>query len=707
MNLEMYSWPVTALGDGLAHLARRAGIGTAAVDAIVLPSGVDPSDPIELGRWVSWAAERLGLEVEAVDVTAASVDALLLGAGPAVVQCDDPAGVRFFLLLPARFGRVRLLCPDLSVRSCPVEPLRDALCAERLRPMLPEINHLLNVAEIAPRCADHVRSLIARDRLGNDRVGQGWVLRVPPTTGLWRQLTQNRVPRKLVTIALVYAGMYALEILGWAVIGRAALDGRLDLGWLAGWTLLMLSLVPLRMIGGWIDAMLSLDVARLLKTRLLVGALKMDVDAVRREGVGQLLGRVLESQAFESMVLTSGFGSIVALVELACGAWVLSLGAAGFLHVALLLAWLAAGVGFGYRYFRRLDTWTSTRLAMTQTLIERMVGHRTALAQESPERRDREQDAEMNDYLRVSAALDDGSKPVMAGIPIGWQLLGLAALVPAFVAGTATPAALAISLGGILLAGRAFAGIASGLSSAAGAVVAWKQIAPLYRAAGRAVPLRPFITAAQMAGGATAGTPLVDGESITYRYSADGVPVLRDASLTIDHGEKVLIEGPSGGGKSTLASLIVGLREPQSGLLLLNGLDRFTLGDSWHQFATEAPQFHENHVLGGTIGFNLLMGRNWPATDEELDEARGLCEELGLGDLLARMPSGMRQAIGETGWQLSHGERSRLFLARALLQNAALTILDESFAALDPESLERCLGAVLRRSQALAVIAHP
>ena len=71
------------------------------------------------------------------------------------------------------------------------------------------------------------------------------------------------------------------------------------------------------------------------------------------------------------------------------------------------------------------------------------------------------------------------------------------------------------------------------------------------------------------------------------------------------------------------------------------------------------------------------------------------------------MPSGMRQTVGETGWQLSHGERSRLFLARALLQNAQLTVLDESFAALDPESLEICIGAVMRRSQTLAVIAHP
>lgn len=65
------------------------------------------------------------------------------------------------------------------------------------------------------------------------------------------------------------------------------------------------------------------------------------------------------------------------------------------------------------------------------------------------------------------------------------------------------------------------------------------------------------------------------------------------------------------------------------------------------------------------------------------------------------------QIVGETGWQLSHGERGRIFLARAILQNAAVTILDESFAALDPQTLERCVTCVFRRARTLVVIAHP
>jgi ATP-binding cassette subfamily B protein len=71
------------------------------------------------------------------------------------------------------------------------------------------------------------------------------------------------------------------------------------------------------------------------------------------------------------------------------------------------------------------------------------------------------------------------------------------------------------------------------------------------------------------------------------------------------------------------------------------------------------------------------------------------------------MPSGYQQMLGENGWQLSHGERSRLFIARTLLQDADLVILDESFAALDPENLQRAMNSVLERAPTLLVIAHP
>ena len=71
------------------------------------------------------------------------------------------------------------------------------------------------------------------------------------------------------------------------------------------------------------------------------------------------------------------------------------------------------------------------------------------------------------------------------------------------------------------------------------------------------------------------------------------------------------------------------------------------------------------------------------------------------------MPSGLQQIVGETGWQLSNGERSRLYIARALLQNADLVIFDESFSALDPENLRRAINCSPTYAPTLLVISHP
>ena len=492
--------------------------------------------------------------------------------------------------------------------------------------------------------------------------------------------------------------------LGWGLIGEAALNGRLDLGWLSAWVLLVLSLVPLGLLGGWLNATFALDAGRILKRRLLAGALRLDLESVRREGVGQTLSRVMESQALEALAVNGGLLVLVALVELVLAGWILALGVGGALHVVLLLGWLVVTVWLSWVYVSRMNGWTLTRLDMTHQLIECMVGHRTRLAQESPARRDAREDQIIQDYLRVSRGMDNSGVAVFAGVPGGWGVIGLLGLAPAFVAGNASPAGMAIAFGGLLLASRAFTGVANGMSALAGALIAWRQVGPMFRAGAGAddTGKAPFLNAAQVdrESGLAQPSKLIDASDLVFRYQAQGAPVLSGVDLTIHHGERLLLEGPSGGGKSTLASLLAGLRRAESGLLLLNGLDRHTLGAYWHALATEAPQFHENHILSGTLGFNLLMGRNWPASEAELDEAKALCEELGLGELLQRMPSGMMQMVGETGWQLSHGEKSRIFLARALLQKSQLVIMDESFAALDPESLKLCLECAFQIGRA-------
>jgi ATP-binding cassette, subfamily B, bacterial len=201
---------------------------------------------------------------------------------------------------------------------------------------------------------------------------------------------------------------------------------------------------------------------------------------------------------------------------------------------------------------------------------------------------------------------------------------------------------------------------------------------------------------------------VLDVRDVSHKHEGRSEETLRECSLRIAPGDRILVEGPSGGGKSTLVSLVTGVRKPASGLVTLGGLDYSTLGArAWRRKVAAAPQFHENHIFSNTLAFNLLLGRRWPPQPEDMEEAEAVCRELGLGQLLDRMPAGLLQMVGETGWQLSYGERSRIFIARALLQRSPLIVLDESFGSLDPETLQQAMHCVRDRAPTLMVIAHP
>jgi ATP-binding cassette subfamily B protein len=419
----------------------------------------------------------------------------------------------------------------------------------------------------------------------------------------------------------------------------------------------------------------------------------------------------MESEAVESLALTGGLTALVACIELLFATSILAVGMSGWIHCVLLIAWIGLTTSFASTYWRERARWTEARLAMTNDLVERMVGHRTRLAQQAPERWQMGEDEAADHYHELSRQTDRRAVRLLALVPRGWLVLGLVGLVPGFLSAEVAVTAMALSLGGILLAYRALLKLATGLTHLMGAAISWRQVELLFHAAARpqptAVPdyavIRPDNRSKSDCDG-----PLLEARDIAFRYPGRAAAVLQECSLRIGRTDRILLEGASGGGKSTLASMLASLRVPESGLLLLHGLDRHTLGaDGWRRRVASAPQFHENHVLTGPFAFNLLMGRRWPPQPKDLEEAEVICKELGLEPLLCRMPAGLLQIVGETGWQLSHGEKSRLYIARALLQDADLVILDESFASLDPPNLRRALECVLEQSRALLVIAHP
>jgi ATP-binding cassette subfamily B protein len=485
-SIDEFTWPLARLGEGIEELARRAGLCRASPETLAPPPSITPAHSTDLGRWIEWAGGRLGIEAEAVETTYAEVDALIEGAGPAVIALRGGGELRFLMVMRPGKGQVRLLTPDLGARSCSVQLIRDAVCAGLEAPLAREIDQLLTRAKVPARSRPRAQRSMIDERLGSHPVGECWVLRPAPAASFFGQLAQARLPRRVWGVLGLFAIVYLLEILGWGLIGEAAMNGRLDMGWLGAWVLLLVTLVPLRLLAEWLDATFALDAGRVLKKRLLAGALNLDIEAVRHQGAGRLLGRVMESQALESLALNGGLTVLVSALELSFAVSILAIGAGGSLHLILAGVWTLLTIGLSLRYHRRLREWILTRLAMTHDLIEQMVGHRTRLAQEWPQHRGQSEDQALKEYLDRSRKLDATVIPIAVVMPTGWTLLGLLGLAPAFVAGTAEPSSLAIGLGGIMLANRAFGGISGGLAGLARAVIAWEQVAPLFRAGGLA-----------------------------------------------------------------------------------------------------------------------------------------------------------------------------------------------------------------------------
>lgn len=187
-------------------------------------------------------------------------------------------------------------------------------------------------------------------------------------------------------------------------------------------------------------------------------------------------------------------------------------------------------------------------------------------------------------------------------------------------------------------------------------------------------------------------------------FSYDGVhDVLKDVSFKINVGQKVALVGNSGGGKTTVCSLITRLYEIKSGKILIDDIDihDYTLESLRHQVAFV---FQDNFLFAGTIRQNILFGKE-DATEEEIQLA---LNSAYLDEFVQSLPNGLDTEIGERGVTLSGGQKQRLAIARAIIRNAPLVILDEATSALDNRSekvVQKALDELMKGRTTL-VIAH-
>jgi ATP-binding cassette subfamily B protein len=673
-------WARGELGEGLERLAERLG----APPRSAAP-GFDGS--------VVACASACGLEAVAVSRGERARTFAELGSG--VIKL----GEKFLVVLRSRRRHVTVLRPRGGLARVPVETL---VAIERGRDPTIEagVRSALSGVPSSRRrpIANVLFTLLIDESEGEDLV---WVIRLPMSAPFRALLRELGATSRLVLFVLASAVQFVALAASWRIIGGASLTTWGADEVLTPWVLTIATMNFVGLVAIWSAGSLAIDVGTIIKRRLLFGALALELDAIKLDGVGHFMAMAIEAEAVENAAIAGGFSSVLGLLNLLVSGGVLYM-TIGLPALALLALWVAVIGALMVRYYRLRRAWTLQRRARSNDLAERMAGQRTLVAQTDLEWLAAEDDRNMSEYLRSSGAVDSAEALLQALTMRGWPMIGGILVLSAITTGVQGPL-LAAAIGGVLLAGSAVQLINTGLSALVGASISIELIRPLFTAATRGVEAR---SAPKMVDGAT----LLAAKDLTFGYKAEVEPILKSLDLEIRAGERVLLEGLSGTGKSTLVALLTAQRLSCAGELRLGGRTVEELGPrEWRRHVVSVPQFHDNHVFSSSFAFNILMGRDWPPTQKRghFRVVEKIIAELDLTSLVRRMPSGVWQLVGETGWQLSHGEKSRLYIARALAQEAKILVLDESLAAIDPLTTRQILAALDRREVAVILIAHP
>lgn len=196
----------------------------------------------------------------------------------------------------------------------------------------------------------------------------------------------------------------------------------------------------------------------------------------------------------------------------------------------------------------------------------------------------------------------------------------------------------------------------------------------------------------------------IEFEQVDFRYpTRQENLVLHNVSFRIEPGQKIALVGPSGAGKSTLVSLLLRFYEPTAGRILFDGREStgFPISSIRKQMAVV---MQDVFLFGGTIRENIAYGR----TDAEEQEIIGAAVRANAWDFIQSFPDGLETVVGERGVQLSGGQRQRIAIARAVLKDPKILILDEATSSLDSES-ERLVQEALEKlmqGRTSVVIAH-
>jgi ATP-binding cassette subfamily B protein len=193
----------------------------------------------------------------------------------------------------------------------------------------------------------------------------------------------------------------------------------------------------------------------------------------------------------------------------------------------------------------------------------------------------------------------------------------------------------------------------------------------------------------------------IEFASVTFGYGSDAV--LHDVSLKMPEGSMTALVGPSGSGKSTILKLVARFYDPQSGRIVFGGEDIRNM-DPEALLERISMVFQDVYLFKDTIGNNIRFGREGATFAEVEGAARKAC----CHEFIMKLPMGYDTPVGEGGSTLSGGEKQRISIARAILKDAPVVLLDEATAFLDPENeieVQKAISALIH-GRTIAIIAH-
>jgi ABC-type multidrug transport system fused ATPase/permease subunit len=488
------------------------------------------------------------------------------------------------------------------------------------------------------------------------------------------------------------------------VVDEVLVPGNLEpLIWIA------IAYVGLTLVGGLIgfgDEYLGTWIAERflisMRTRVFSHLQRLSLDALGRRRLGDVLSRLTgDVEAIERFMLSGLIDGLSATLRIMFFAGALFLLQWDLALVALFVAPLFFLVARSFsRLVKGAAREQSRRSGSLSAVAEESLAN-AALVQAS-----NRQDAEVERLRRENEGMlraDLAAVRIRGLFSPAIDFIELAGVLVIFVLGTLAVAKGTLSLGGLLV----FVAYLSQLYGPARALGSLSN--RLFRAlagAERVTELldeRPRVTDAPNAVAIERARGAVDLERVSFTYPGGSGEALRDVSLTVEPGQTLALVGASGAGKSTIAKLLLRFYDPDSGAVLLDGQDLRSLKLRSIR-ENVAILLQEQLVLHGSVSHNIAFGVAHASEREIVAAARAA----GADEFIRELPDGYDTPLGERGRRLSGGQRQRIAIARALVSNAPVLLLDEPSTGLDAATREDLVDPMLRlaRERTTIVISH-